>query len=164
MKVPYEIKKALQCCSAVGFETSCNFCPYCYRCNDLSKDALNIITEQEKEIEQLTRECNQQAETLAKEQEACVECELKQSWELFVRDKEIDRLRAESKRFENNMKSVHEIEKKNVVKEFAEKLKDYINDKVVEEFNDMAADVIYLTIDIDEFEDYVDELLREYEK
>ena len=30
--------------------------------NDLSRDALNIITEQEKEIEQLTRECNQQAD------------------------------------------------------------------------------------------------------
>ena len=84
---------------------------------------LPILTEQEKEIEQLTRECNQQAETLAEEQEACVECELEQSWELFARDKEIDRLRAESKRFENNMKSVPEIEKKNVVKEFAEKLK-----------------------------------------
>lgn len=119
-----EIKKALRCCSAVGFETSCSDCPYSYRCNDLFKDALNIITEQEKEIEQLTRECNQQAETLAEEQEACVECELKQSWELFARDKEIDRLRAESKRFENNMKSVLEIEKKNVVKEFAEKVKD----------------------------------------
>ena len=112
----YEIKKGLECCAAVGFETSCSDCPYCYRCNDLSRDALNIITEQEKEIEQLTRE-------LAKEQEACVECELEQSWELFVRDEEINCLRAESKRFENNMKSVLEIEKKNVVKEFAEKLK-----------------------------------------
>ena len=109
------------------------------------------------EIEQLTRE-------LAKEQEACVECELKQSWELFVRDKEIDRLRAERKRFENNMKSVPEIEKKNVVKEFAEKVKDYLEYKLVDEFGNMAVDVQYITIDIDEFEDYVDELLREYEK
>ena len=72
-----EIKRGLECCSA------------------LYRDALNIIIEQEKEIEQLTRECNQQAEELAKEQEACVECELKHSWELFARDKEIDRLRAE---------------------------------------------------------------------
>ena len=118
-----EIKKALRCCSVVGFETGCSDCPYSHRCNDLPKDALDLITKQEKEIEQLTEECNQQAEELAKEQEACVECELEQSWELFVRDKEIDRLRAESKRFENNMKSVHEIEKKNVVKEFAEELK-----------------------------------------
>ena len=109
------------------------------------------------EIEQLTRE-------LAKEQEACVECELKQSWELFVRDKEIDRLRAERKRFENNMKSVPEIEKKNVVKEFAEKVKDYLEYKLVDEFGNMAVDVQYITIDIDEFEDYVDELLREYEE
>ena len=64
----YDIMKALQCCSAVGFETSCSDCPYCYRCNDLSRDALNIITEQEKEIEQLTEECNRYAEELAKEQ------------------------------------------------------------------------------------------------
>ena len=54
-----EIKKALQCCSAVGFKTGCSDCPYCYRCNDLSKDALNIIIEQKKEIEQLTIECHQ---------------------------------------------------------------------------------------------------------
>lgn len=111
-----EIKKALRCCSAIDFETGCSDCPYRYRCIALYRDALDIITKQEKEIEQLTRE-------LAKEQEACVECELKQSWELFARDKEIDRLRAESKRFENNMKSVLEIEKKNVIKESAEELK-----------------------------------------
>lgn len=148
-----EIKKALRCCSAVGFETSCSDCPYSYRCNDLSKDALNIITEQEKEIEQLTRECNQQAETLAEEQEACVECELEQSWELFVRDKEIDRLRAESKRFENNMKSVLEIEKKNVVKEFAEKLKARIT-KFIWRHN--IPECI--------FNDIMSDLLKEYEK
>ena len=61
-----EIKKALQCCSAVGFETSCNICPYCYRCNDLDKDALNIITEQEKEIERLMGERNQGVEIIAR--------------------------------------------------------------------------------------------------
>lgn len=88
-----EIKKALRCCSAVGFETNCSDCQYSYRCNNLQRDALNLIIEQEKEIEQLTRE-------LAEEQEACVECELKQSWELFWRDKEIDRLRSERKRDE----------------------------------------------------------------
>ena len=89
----YEIKKGLKCCSVVSLETGCSDCPYRYRCKALYRDALNIIVEQEKEIEQLTRE-------LAKEQEACVECELEQSWELFVRDKEIDRLRAERKRDE----------------------------------------------------------------
>ena len=136
-----KIKAALQCCSVVDLETGCSDCPYRYRCNDLPKDALDLITEQEKEIEQLTREC-------AEEQEACVECELEQSWELFVRDKEIDRLRAESKRFENNMKSVLEIEKKNVVKEFAEKLKARItkftgrHDLSVRFFNDIVSDLL----------------------
>ena len=100
------------------------------------------------EIERLTRECNQQAETLAKEQEACVECGLEQSWELFWRDKEIDRLRAESKRFENNMKSVLEIEKKNAVKEFSKKLKARItrfigrHDLSVRFFIDIMSDLL----------------------
>ena len=88
-----EIKKVLQRCSAVDSKTSRSDCPDCYRRNDLLREACCIITEQEKEIEQLT-------EYLAKEQEACVECELEQSWKLYARDKEIDR-----------------------VKEFAEKLK-----------------------------------------
>ena len=43
----YEVKKALEYCSAVGFETACNYCAYCYRCNDLPRDALDLITEQE---------------------------------------------------------------------------------------------------------------------
>ena len=59
-----EIKRALEYCAAVGFKTACNVCPYCYRCNDLAKDALDLITKQEKEIEQLARERNRQAEKL----------------------------------------------------------------------------------------------------
>ena len=145
-----EIKKALQCCSAVGFETSCSDCPYPYRCNALSRDALNIITEQEKEIERLKRECNQQAEELAKEQEACVECELEQSLKLFARDKEVDRLGAKIKRIKNKMKLVLEIEKKNAVKEFAEKLK--VNAIC------LSATEKYHVCNL------IDELLKEYEK
>ena len=81
-----EIKKVLQRCSAVDFKNSRSDCPDCYRRSDLLREACCIITEQEKEIEQLRRE-------LAEEQEACAECELKQSWKLFARDQEIDRLR-----------------------------------------------------------------------
>ena len=55
----YEIKKGLECCAAVGSEASCSDCSYCYRCRDLCKDALDLITEQEKKIERLERECNQ---------------------------------------------------------------------------------------------------------
>ena len=54
----YEIKKGLKCCAAVGLETGCSDCPYRYRCGALYRDALNIITNQEKEIEQLTEERN----------------------------------------------------------------------------------------------------------
>lgn len=53
----YIVKKALKCCSAVGAETSCSDCSYVYRCRDLCKDALNIITEQEKEIDALKEKC-----------------------------------------------------------------------------------------------------------
>ena len=148
-----EIKKALRCCSAVDFETSCSDCPYCYRCNDLHRDALNIITEQENEIEYRNKQYDNQ---------------VSENTRLYI---EYDKLKDDYAKLQEKfskyqMASDKEImaQKKEAAKELAEKLKDYINDKVVEEFNDMAADVIYLTIDIDEFEDYVDELLREYEK
>ena len=60
----YEIKKGLKCCSVVDFETGCSDCPYRYRCGALAKDALDLITEQEKKIERLERECNRQAKKL----------------------------------------------------------------------------------------------------
>lgn len=112
-------------------------------------DFISILTL----INELESENNELENIIAKEQEACVECELEQSWELFVRDKEIDRLRAESKRFENNMKSVLEIEKKNVVKEFAEKLKARIT-KFIWRHN----------IPECVFNDTMGDLLKEYEK
>lgn len=62
----YEIKKGLKCCSAIDFETSCEDCPYRYRCIALYRDALKLITEQEKKIEQLTIERNRCAEMLAR--------------------------------------------------------------------------------------------------
>ena len=52
-----EIKKGLKCCSAVDFETSCSDCPYRYRCFALYRDALDLITEQEKEIDALKEKC-----------------------------------------------------------------------------------------------------------
>lgn len=57
-----EIKKALECCS----NPSINFCKNCpynnngeFSCCDgeMHKDALNLVTEQEKEINQLKTEC-----------------------------------------------------------------------------------------------------------
>ena len=53
----YNVKKALKRCSAVGPKTGCSDCPYCYRCKDLNREALCIITEQEKEIDALKEKC-----------------------------------------------------------------------------------------------------------
>ena len=54
-----EIKKGLECCCNRDFKTACRNCSYltCPGCNDtLCKDALNLITEQEQEIEKLKAE------------------------------------------------------------------------------------------------------------
>ena len=70
-----DIKKGLECCSNPRL-SSCNNCPYNnngeFSCRDgeMCKDALNLITEQEKKIEQLTEERNRYAETLAQYQMA----------------------------------------------------------------------------------------------
>ena len=47
--------------------------------------------------------------------------------------------------------------------EFAEKIKEYINNKVIEDFDDSES-VQYYTIDLDEFECEIDELLKELTK
>ena len=47
------------------------------------------------------------------------------------------------------------------VQEFAGKIKDYINNKVEDEYGDMSDSVNYITIDIDEFETFIDNLLEE---
>ena len=54
-----EIKRGLECCSVIRFETGCSDCPYRYRCCALYKDALNIITEQEKETDALKKKCEE---------------------------------------------------------------------------------------------------------
>lgn len=69
---------------------------------------------------------------------------------------------AKNNQFLENMKNVLEIEKRSAVKEFAEKIKDYINDKVMEDFDDSDS-VEYYTFDLDEFESKLDELVKEYE-
>ena len=62
----YEIKRGLECCATVGFKASCSDCSYCYRYRDLCKDALDLITEQEKKIERLIGERNQGVEIIAR--------------------------------------------------------------------------------------------------
>ena len=83
------------------------------------------------------------------------EAEMKATNEILA---ERDGLKAEIER----LKAVLEIKQKQAVKEFAEKLKEYINNKVIADFDDSDS-VKYYTVDLDEFESEIDELLKEYE-
>lgn len=89
-----------------------------------------------------------------------------------------DRLEAENERLTERLKQVLlsidtvkemnamcniDDHRKQAVKEFADKVKEYINNKVIEDFDDSES-VKYYTIDLDEFEIEIDELLKEYEK
>lgn len=44
------------------------------------------------------------------------------------------------------------------------KMKDYINQLACEEYGDNACDINYITVDIDKFEQDIDELIKEIEK
>lgn len=68
-----------------------------------------------------------------------------------------------AKLYETNMKSVLEIEKKNAVKEFAEKLKAIISEKGTL-VRDYTGDKLVLRceIDVDEVNAEIDKLLKEY--
>lgn len=65
-----EIKKAYEICASANDCSSCNDCPDCAKC--ASAAALNLITEQEKEIERLKAEVKQtKIDVLNKAKERC---------------------------------------------------------------------------------------------
>ena len=134
-----DIKKALECCSNPRL-SSCNNCPYNnngeFSCRDgeMYKDALNLITEQEKKIEQLTEERNRYAETLAKYQ--------------IASDKEIaaqvKQLKTECTLLDDELRNARQ-ETINVLNEL--KAKSYVNDYCrevveVEKIDELIAEVL----------------------
>ena len=91
-------------------------------------------------------------------------------------EKEIERLKAEFKQLETNAEILargirdlnHENYKltekiKQAQIDVLNKVKNYINDKIENDYGDMSDSVNYLTIDIDDFDDFIDELIREVE-
>ena len=97
------IKKALEYCAGDSID-DCKACPYAnngpFACSiSMYKDALTLITEQEEEIERLK-------DDYAKLQELFAQYQMASDKEIIAQKKEAE------KRFENNMKSVLEIEKK----------------------------------------------------
>ena len=137
-----EIKKALKFCADIN---DCDNCPYdvVRSCSDrLKLDARELIAEQEKEIERLK-------DDYAKLQELFAQYQMASDKEIIAQKKEAE------KRFENNMKAVLEIEKKQAVKDFAEKIKS----KLFAIFGKtMCSD-----LDTEDITDIIDELLKEYE-
>lgn len=141
-----DIKKALECCSNPSINP-CKDCPYNKNddfsyCNDkILKDTLNLITEQEKEIERLKDE----------NKENCWKCiEAKR-----VTEEDYAKLQEQFAQYQ--MASDKEImaQKKQAVKEFAEKLKKY--SYCDNDFMDGKWHRYVFVSDIDE-------LLKEYEK
>ena len=128
-----EIKKALRFCADIN---DCDNCPYdvVRSCSDrLKLDARELIAEQEKEIERLK-------DDYAKLQELFAQYQMASDKEIIAQKKEAE------KRFENNMKAVLEIEKKQAKIDVLNELKNRL--------------VVYYPSVISE----IDELIKEYEK
>lgn len=156
-----EIKKALECCCNPRL-SYCSDCPYhdVFRCSDtLSKDALDLIIEQENEIEYRKKQYDNQ---IAENTRLHIEYD-KAFERLKAQQREIDRLKIQLE--QANARIVNcsgsELDETNAVKEFAEKLKEKY--KALEQHYICMYDwdghsAVY------ECEIKIDELLKEYEK
>ena len=132
-----EIKKGLECCITLKAD-SCKECPYgntdCSS-DKLQRDALNLITEQEEHI----KIQNQQLSNWEKN--------YTQSFErLKAQQREIDKLKADNKQAQIDVLN---------------RVMTYINNKIENDYGDMSDSVKYLTVDIDDFDDFIDELIKE---
>ena len=136
-----EIKKALECCSNSRV-SSCNNCPYNnkgeFSCCDgeMCKDALNLITEQEQEIDRLKAENEELTKVVSSK-----------VYDLIDNTKEIADAR--------------EAWEKQAKIDVLNKLKDYVNQLACDEYGDSACDTNYITIDIDKYEQDIDEMIEE---
>lgn len=120
-----EIKEALETC-ILGYCTGCPYDGCDGDCRDeLHKDVLTLIIEQEKSIQ------------MAQDQILFVAQQNQEYREQQVKQAKIDMLN---------------------------RVMTYINNKIEAEYGDMSDSVNYLTIDIDDFDDFIDELIKEVER
>ena len=120
-----EIKEALETC-ILGYCTGCPYDGCDGDCRDeLHKDVLTLITEQEKSIQ------------MAQDQILFVAQQNQEYREQQVKQAKIDMLN---------------------------RIMTYINNKIEAEYGDMSDSVNYLTIDIDDFDDFIDKLIKEVER
>lgn len=94
--------------------------------------------------------------------------------QIIEQGKEVERLKAEFKRLETNAeilaRGVRDLNHENYeltekVKQakidVLNKLKDYVNQLACDEYGDSACDTNYITIDIDKYEQDIDEMIAE---
>ena len=161
-----EIKKGLACCTMLEGFKGCSKCPYfsTHRCNStLCEDALNLINKQEQEIGRLKTELTKlksKANDYKQRYESSEKryLELTQSGCEALRAKE-EHFQEKGKKVENNMKSVLEDEKKQAVKEFAEKLKKKFYYVFGNEYEQSVSG-----FDTKVLIEHIHETLKEYEK
>lgn len=136
-----EIKKALKICGATF---PCEGCPYDDNFGKcvvkLKEDARELIIKQEQEIAQLRAE------------NARLTAKLGQVLLAVDTVKEM-----------NTMCNVEEQVKQAKI-EVLNKLKDYVNQLACDEYGDSACDTNYITIDIDKYEQDIDEMIEELTK
>ena len=161
-----EIKKALECCSNPGINY-CKDCPYNKNgnfscCNGvMCKDTLDLIIKQEKEIEYRKKQYDNQVSENTR-----LHIEYDKAFErLKAQQREIDRLKIQLEQANAGIVNCSgcKLLETNAVEEFSEKIKEYINNKVIADFDDSES-VKYYTIDLDEFESEIDKLLQEYKQ
>ena len=172
-----DIKKALEYCCNGDFKNACRNCPYltCPGCNDtLCKDALNLITEQENEIERLRttlRQCNTELNNaLESLKSQCREIgELKAENDNLNRDyrKAFERLKAQQREIEwlkDDYAKLQELfaqyqmaSDKEIRAQVKQAKIDVLNELKAKSYvNDYCREVVEV--------EKIDELLKEYEK
>ena len=165
-----EIKKGLEQCVKSYDDMNCEDCPYVTRmpcrdifCQDvLCKDALSLIIEQEKRIERL-RTDKQELKTIVEQ----VGDNYNKAFErLKAQQQEIDALKAENKQLKTECALLDDelrIARQDTI-DVLNKIKDYVNQLACDEYGDSACDTNYITIDIDKYEQDIDEMIEELTK
>lgn len=117
---------------------------------------IEILSLQNKKMEEAFDSLDKKYDSLKLELELAQACHKEKCAEFNKLCFDYAKLQVKNEKFEQNMKNVLEIEKKNAVKEFAEKLKRKAFNKDM--FNDWAGATYVVLVD------EIDELLKEYEK
>ena len=160
-----EIIKALECCKSLDAGT-CKSCIFGFKnrhpnsncINELCENALDLINSQQAEIEHIGKLYNKRTNLCEEQRRQLEELDLvlcNYPYIVLLRNGAIA-----TKNYEEYSKLLSTISAE-AIKEFADRLKDYFREKAIETFGDVADSVEYLTIDTEQTEIDVDNLVKE---